>query len=323
MKNFDIEAYINGELTGNALEVFEEKLRQDATFREEVEAYREVTEALQVQLLRDQVAIALSGANSESDNSPESFASKKKLDGRWLTILILVFATTIIWFFFLQSPETQPENGSVISQETESVEKKEQAITPESESTNLNGVIENTLEPEENEQTSDNSRPIAKDETPTIIPPLVPPPNIRGKNMDDEEWQALLKSIWHSISPIEGLQFNEPFEEAANLVVAQDFTMAFVQLQMLERQKPENDTLLFLKAVCLTEMQEGAEAIKYFDQMEKNISPEWKPVIDWYRGLSYLLAGEWEKAGTSLHEISRQDGHPFKDQSLRALEAFQ
>ncbi|MBL7827238.1 MAG: hypothetical protein JNJ57_11440 [Saprospiraceae bacterium] len=60
MKEFDIEAYLDGELNQEELAHFEQKLRRDPVFAQQVETQRKLTEHLRTQLLREQVSSVLS-----------------------------------------------------------------------------------------------------------------------------------------------------------------------------------------------------------------------------------------------------------------------
>lgn len=145
-----------------------------------------------------------------------------------------------------------------------------------------------------------------------------PAPNVRGENAGNKAWKALLDQVWHTDYPPAGAVFDEPFGQADQLLKDRDFNKAYVNLQQLERSLPDNDTLCFMKGYCLMQMGEGAEALAYFEKIETP-PPAWEPQLQWYRGLSLLLAGEKEKALAAFRGIASAPQHPYRPQSQRAI----
>ncbi len=149
-----------------------------------------------------------------------------------------------------------------------------------------------------------------------------PAPDIRGENSGDSARQTLLNRIWYTDYPPQGLVLADTFQKADRLLRARDFTRAYVQLQALERKMPANDTLRFLKGYCLLEMGEGAEALRYFDQLDRR-HPDWARRLEWYRGLGLLLAEEREKALAAFKKIVATPGHPYRQPAKKASQLLE
>lgn len=317
MKNHDIEAYINGELTGDALKSFELEMNQNADFRQEVEAYRTIIDNLDMQFLREQVTSALATVDNQSDTSSTTQASKKKYR-KFLFYFLLVLIAPSIWLVFSnRSPAPLPDSSENLP--VMELKEEPQTKSPENEQEPTDSKIKTTDAKKTSNQSPSKKRPIASNENTPTIPNITPPPNIRGEDLKSEKWNALLDSIWQSSFPPEGLQFAESYQKSANLLQEKDFTMAYVQLQILERQMPENDTFLFLKGYCLTELREGVEALRYFDKMSSEPT-DWKGHLEWYRGFDNLLKGDVKKAVELFNKIKEDKKHPFNKQSDKALD---
>lgn len=115
--------------------------------------------------------------------------------------------------------------------------------------------------------------------------------------------------------------FNERFTSVTDLLKEKNTTDAFVQLYMLKRQSPENDTFAYLKGYCLLEMRDGAQALEYFNKI-KNKS-NWSENIDWYRSLAYLINSENEKAVKEVELITENKNHLFYRDAERLLDMIQ
>lgn len=84
---------------------------------------------------------------------------------------------------------------------------------------------------------------------------------------------------------------------------------------------PENDTLRLLKGYCLMELGEGSEALTYFEKLESR-QPVWRLRLQWYRGLSQLLAGDQDQAIRTFRSIASTPGHPYLEQSKKAIQVL-
>ncbi len=96
-----IEAYLDGELAGDALYVFEEALKKDVTLQKEIQKHREIKLALE-----DKDALQfrkkLLKINEEIKNEQNSTPKKRTFSfSYWkaaATILVLIGMTTFLWF---------------------------------------------------------------------------------------------------------------------------------------------------------------------------------------------------------------------------------
>jgi len=170
-----------------------------------------------------------------------------------------------------------------------------------------------------NPQEKRKNEPIAKIKPSENLPsPRFPAPNIRGENSDNPAWKALLDQVWYTDYGTAGPRPTGVFSAADQLLKARDFNTAYIRLQRLEKNLPENDTLLYLKGYCLLEMGEESEALNYFEKLQGR-QPNWESSVQWYRGLSLLLTGDQEKALTVFRKIAASPRHPYRARSERAI----
>lgn len=160
--------------------------------------------------------------------------------------------------------------------------------------------------------------PIAEIAPDELGSPLYPSPNIRGENSENPAWKALLDKIWYTEYPLVNTPVSEPFKPVDQLLKSRDFSNAYVRIQRLERTVTGNDTLSYLKGYCLLEMGEGTAAFSSFAGLEEK-QPTWTPNLEWFRGLSLLIAGEKGKAITQFKTVAAQANHPYRLQSERAI----
>ena len=160
--------------------------------------------------------------------------------------------------------------------------------------------------------------PVVENQPARDLPePRFPAPVLRGADSEDPARKALLNKVWYTDYPPPGFAAPGRFAQAGELLKARDFTGAYVQLQRLERNLPANDTLRFMKGYCLLEMGEGAEALAYFDGLEKR-QPAWTMHLEWYRGLGEMLTGDSKKALTTFRKIGATPGHAYRQQGKKA-----
>ncbi|MBE2206116.1 MAG: hypothetical protein IAE84_00960 [Saprospiraceae bacterium] len=145
-----------------------------------------------------------------------------------------------------------------------------------------------------------------------------PAPNVRGSEHEAAASQALLDQLWYGAYPPASWQPDEELAPADTLLRQRSFAQAYVRLQRLEMRRPDNDTLRLMKGYCLLEMREGAEALRYLENLEAR-QPEWKAYLQWHRGLARLLNGEQAAAVQEFRVIAAQAGHPFAAQARKAL----
>ncbi len=298
MKKFDIEAYLDGTLSGDELDAFRKEMTENPAFAHQVEQQQKIGQHLRTQLLREHVTSVL---------------SEKPRTGvfRWLglaggTLLILLVVYLLV--FKNEPPGAQPPT------ETKQEVPPLSPTTPAPEKTQGNPVLEQ-IKP------TRSTQPIAQNEPSGLLIPDYPAPNIRGQQAENSAWQKTLDQLWFTQFPPQNTRFNAPFSDVAQLLAARDFPNAFVELETLEQHQAQNDTLLLLKAYCLLEMGEGAEALRYFEQLEDR-EPQWNAYLEWHRALSLLTTGEPKKALPKFRKMANTPGHPFRKQSLRALEVL-
>lgn len=309
MKDFDIEAYLNGELSEGQNNAFEQAMQGDEALRQEVDLHKDVLEALSGQGLREQVTAALN----------EPLHPEKKTNKRWFLLLLLPLIGLVCWYF---SQETAPEVSTTPT--TVSTPKKQESAPSEEVETTTSAPKKTETKPTtptQSKQPKKKPQPIAQSPEISSIPPRIPPVNIRGKSEDKEAWDALMNSIWVSQFPPANTQFSPAFAPSVQLLTDKDFNKAFVRLRLLERKMPANDTVAFLKGYCLTELREGQESLDYFAKMTAEPA-DWAAALTWYRALDYLLIGETEKAGNLLNTMAKDANHPFQKASQNALEVL-
>lgn len=295
----DIEKYIDGTLTEIERREMEAAMATDPALRAEVETRRRLQMGLQELYLQNKV-------------QQVAHARHNWLRQQWWLrvggMIFLVILLSIVVFFIWEKPTTAvPER---------------KPATPELQNESLPKTQPNQLEekkiparPKKNKST----QPIAEGTPIEDLPsPLYPSPNVRGENSENKAWKTLIDKIWHTTYPLDSLTISEPFEAINQLLTARDFNQAYVRLQRLERNVPDNDTLRFIKGYCLLEMGEGAEALTYFEKLEER-QPTWTPQLQWYRGLSLLLIGNKEKALSQFREIAAQPQHKYRLQSEQAI----
>ena len=113
------------------------------------------------------------------------------------------------------------------------------------------------------------------------------------------------------------MKISNAFKKADESLKKRDFKAAYLELERLEGQMTENDTLRYLKGYCLLEMGEGQEALTYFDRLQSR-HPVWEPQLQWYRGLAMLLADERGKALALFQQLENQPKHPYRRQAEKA-----
>lgn len=153
-------------------------------------------------------------------------------------------------------------------------------------------------------------------------PPRFPAPVLRGENNDDPAQKALIDQVWYTDYPPDGFTAKGRLEQTDALLKARNFNEAYVQLQRLERSMPANDTLRFMKAYCLLEMGEDAEALTYFEGLESRHAT-WAAYVEWYQGLAQLIAGDRKQALAIFKKIAVERGHKFRKNGIKAVQTLQ
>lgn len=133
-----------------------------------------------------------------------------------------------------------------------------------------------------------------------------------------DDKQTLLNQLWYTNYPLDGLIAEGTFATADQLLRARDFPAAYINLQRLARQSPQNDTLRYLKAYCLLEMGQGAEALPHFEALQGHVAV-WDAQLEWYRGLSLLQAGQTEAATSIFKQIAEHGRMPYRAYGKKAV----
>lgn len=144
---------------------------------------------------------------------------------------------------------------------------------------------------------------------------------VRGDAAADKKTKYLLDQVWYTDYPLKGLRTGDAFAKTDELLKKRDFEAAYLELDDLEGQFSQNDTLRYLKGYCLLEMGEGAEALPYFDTLQGR-HKVWEAQLQWYRGLALLLAGERTKALALFRQLAAQPKHPYRRQAEKTLGVF-
>lgn len=177
--------------------------------------------------------------------------------------------------------------------------------------------------PVQQEKYGHPSSPIAQLRPDERLPdPRYPAPEVmmRGDEPSTtaDDQQALLNRLWYTHYPLDGLVAASGFAKADSLLRLRDFTSAYIHVQRLERQWPQNDTVRYLKAYCLMEMGQGAEAQSYLESLQGRV-PAWNAQLAWYRGLSLLQAGQKEGALSVFGEIAKSGKMPYRAYGKKAV----
>jgi hypothetical protein len=180
---------------------------------------------------------------------------------------------------------------------------------------------ENQTAPVEKAKDNNVNKPIAQLPPSERLPnPRYPAPEgtmIRGDETADKARKALLDQLWYTDYPLTALKTSQSFTKADESLKKWDFNAAYLELERLEAQMAQNDTLLYLKGYCLMEMGEGNDALTYFDRLQGRHAA-WEPQLQWYRGLAMLLADEREKALALFKQLENQPKHPYRKQAEKA-----
>lgn len=292
MADFDIEAYIAGNLSQAELAQFNEEMRRNPAFAKRVAAQQKVEQHLRTQMIRQQVTKVL---------------SEKPKDGigGWIWWLVGAFLLAACFLFWRIKAADVPTTSAP----TPSTPWKTDTL-PNSPSEPVMEEVTPTVQ--EEKPTGSKRQPIAG-----LPSPDYPAPSVRGQNEENPDRQDLLNKIWYTEFPPANARFGPKYTEVVALLEKRDFTNAFIWLEVEELNNDKNDTLRFLKGYCLLEKGE-ADALRYFDGLEVK-QPSWKPLLQWYHGLGLILKGDMKKAVPVFKKIAATPAHPYKAQAEKAL----
>lgn len=181
---------------------------------------------------------------------------------------------------------------------------------------------ENQTPPVEKTDDKKASEPIAQLPPSERLPnPRYPAPEaamIRGDETTNKARKALLDQVWYTDYPLTGLKISNAFKKADESLKKRDFNAAYLELERLEGQMTENDTLRYLKGYCLLEMGEGGEALAYFDRIQGRYAT-WESQLQWYRGLAMLLTDERRRALSLFKQLETRPKHPYRREAEKAV----
>ncbi len=294
--NFEIESYLNGEMSESERRNFEAKLGNDPALMQETEDARYLLELVKNQLLREKI-------NSLDKQEVQERREQKGRPNLWISgiaLFLLVVCAIIIGI----TKNELPGNPAMKTDEP---------------------VMDPWTEPESKELP-----PPTPNNSPQVIPnnssqgskkqfALQPPAGtsgVRGSSKSSgREWMQFIESVWQTKFNENPTNYGVRFSKIIELLNAGKYPDAYVQLQFEKIELTANDTLNFLKGYCLLEMKEGSEALKHFDEIKAG-NP-WKDKIDWYRVLAYLLMGDLENVRKKSEDIIREKEHSFKSEALK------
>lgn len=300
----DLDKYLKGQMGEEERQRFEQKLAEDPISRTELR----LREGLRQVHLKEKVSqVATLRKRWQRQRFWRFFGLSGLLAGLVISLLV---------FLFQSAKKTVPEEtskdfpGTTLQNPSNPKQKAAEQKQP-------GNSIPSSAQKNKKRYTG----PIADISQDELDSPLYPSPNVRGENEENPAWKALLDKIWYTDYPFANTTLSETFLPVDQLLKARDFGSAYVRLQRLERTVT-NDTLSYLKGYCLLEMGEGAAAFSSFAGLEVN-QPNWTPTLEWFRGLSLLIAGEKEKAITQFKTVAAQANHPYRLQSERAIKLLQ
>ncbi len=310
MKYFDIDAYLDGALTGEALAAFETELRGNPDFAQEVAAFKQLTADIEMQTLREHVTTVLKETNPLG-KKPNLWCHIVMVGGVIAGILI-----TYLVYIHARSavvPPMPPTDNRPL--DTLSY------ITPQITDNQSYTITEKQTNPSLKVTPVIKNAPVQIDPKPAKLPtPVYSSPNITGKKLNlNKNLQMLLDKIWHAQFPPYCVMLDSSrFALVAHQLINRDFTVALESLEMEARNTPQNDTLHFLKGYCLLEMGEGTGALHFFEHLEDR-QPNWEMQLEWYRALSVLIEGDAEKTVPKFKKIAFANGHRYQKPSLEIL----
>lgn len=297
MKKLDIEAYLDGDLKSDALAQFEQEMRQNPAFAQQVEAQRKLAHHLRTQLVREQVNAALA-------DKPVSGGKP-----RWGWAVVVVLLLCLAGYFFFRGNKQAATPATTTPPPRNEWKPEMQPTVPSEPATPA--TTPTTVE--EEKTTPSQPKPIA------VLPlPDFPAPNVRGENGNNTAWKAMLDKLWYTQLPPKATSFGAPFGAVVAKISKRDFENAFVELETLEGTLPANDTLSLLKGYCLLEMGEGADALRNLERLEGGHS-NWKAWLEWHRALARLISSGKDQALPEFQSVAKQSNHSYQQQARKAL----
>ena len=216
-------------------------------------------------------------------------------------MLLMLIAAYIYWFRYFPSTDG---NGTIPSTQQPGIEIPKDSIPPLPAKSSDKNVVPPPM------ASRNTSSPVTS--------PRYTVPEVRGENQGNAARKQLLQQLWYAPYPIVQIPESDPLHILDSLLMKKNFTVAYSQIQRLERKLPENDTLRLMKGYCLMEMGEGTTALSYLEATQPQHT-EWAPHIQWMKGLCLLLSGDDRSAIQQFKQIAQTTNHPYYQQSKRAL----
>lgn len=280
------------------MEDFNQYLNDDSS-PEEREAARKIQQGLSALRIQERVKAV----------AAERAALHRRRIWRWaVTAAVFVVMTgAVLLFWNMPAPITPPSVDPI------------PGTTPPKEETKTQPPTQSPAK----QETAPPPGPIAQAKPEERLPnPRYPAPAVMMRGNDTgtaDDKQALLNQLWYTDYPLNGLTVGSAFVAVDKSLRTRDFTTAYINLQRLDRQMPKNDTLLYLKAYCLMEMGQGAEALPYFESLQGH-SPAWDAQLEWYRGLSLLQSGQKQAALSVFEKMASRGRPPYRAFGKKAVE---
>ncbi len=287
---YDVEAYLNGELHGEALDAFERELQQNPVLREELAQQRDIMNALQHIRRRERIADA-------ADQNRREHRQRRFVLG--LTLLTLFGGLVLLYFYWIRpaSPALPfppqhppvPENQQIPPSQTPS-------LTPPQGSPPF--IAQNQLPPG---KTTEPGPLVRGGEEPDIDRNMVP----------------LFDTVMLQSPPF--VPRGGSFDAVAAQVVARAYTPALARLQKMNTRFVQNDTLQYLTALCLLLQKQPVKASAYLFPLNRPDSP-FREETQWLLGLDFLLQGKRDAAIKTLQLVQKNTAHPRSEAAGRLLD---
>lgn len=295
----DIEKYLAKEMNAEERVRFEEDMKRNPELEVEVDYLRQLAEDIETAVVSERVYEAI-------HSLPRTNRSFQRRPWWWFWLLVSLIALGFIWLQQKEDdqPATSPSSNKITKTETDTT-------PPVQDAKQKVPVVPS--------QDYAPSPPLAE------VRPTTPKdgglvPRLRGtRSQDKASRQALMDALWYTEYPPQDMSLEPDFLQVDLLLRQRDFSKSYARLQLLERRITASDELFFLKGYCLLEKREGMEALRYFNKIEDE-APFGSDLLEWYRGLSFLLIQEDIDAQKVFETILKNPNHTFRPQAQKALE---
>jgi hypothetical protein len=270
----DVEAYLNGELQGEALDAFERQLQRDPALRAELEQQRNILNALQQIRIRDRIADA-------ADQNRRDRVKRRLV--LVLTVLTLLGGLLLLYCYCFPAAPSTPAQAPPTPPAQNNPASVPQQAPP--------------LAPSKNPR-----QPIAQNQAP-------PRPLIRGGDEPelDKSMLPLFDTVMLQNPPL--LPIGGAFNAVAAQLRAHAYSPALTRLQKMNLQSAPNDTVQYLTGLCLLLQKKPVNASAYLFPLNRPGSP-FREETQWLLGLDFLLQGKKDAAIGTLKLVQKNAAHP-------------